>query len=259
MVKDALTVPGENLPLILALALTLGGGACAFAATLWYQDHQGASLSGDLSTKTPASSPVGTPQAPASALASAASSTRASASRAPDSQAPASYAPASTAPAPASNAPAPASNAPAPTSVASAASAAPASAKPQPPARRDERVARAAGCLLGTMPFKRGFKRPAPDQQAMLPVTLAWLQAEPSRRLLLRGHSDAGGTDGYNLRLSAARARWIRTWLVKRGIEPERITAQAFGEYLPVMDARPDDARQRRVEVIGMGGPCPTP
>jgi OOP family OmpA-OmpF porin len=110
---------------------------------------------------------------------------------------------------------------------------------------------------LGVIPFPHGYKAPAFERRELLDTVFGWLVADDERRVLLRGHADAGGTDGYNLRLSAARARWVRDWLVGKGIGRKRVTVQAMGEYLPLVDAEPGSASHRRVEVFGLRGACP--
>lgn len=248
--RDDLTVPGESVPILVALALTLGGSACAFAATLWYQEHPAAVVArrADPATVLTPSIPI----APASATITASATTPATPVTTPTKRAPSTRIPPRMAPATTAS-PAPV----APASALRSKPSAPASDTPATPARpRATSIDQPAMCLLGVAPFDRGLKRPAKAGQEMLTLAQRWLLIDSKRRLLLRGHSDAGGTDGYNLRLSAARARWIRNWLLERGIAPERVTAQAFGEYLPVVGARPDDARQRRVEMFGIGGRC---
>ena len=59
--------------------------------------------------------------------------------------------------------------------------------------------------------------------------------------IILRGHSDSGGSDDGNLRASQARAEAVRDWLVDNGIDSERITVIAFGEQNPAApNALPD-------------------
>ena len=43
-------------------------------------------------------------------------------------------------------------------------------------------------------------------------------------------HTDARGTTTYNNQLSVLRAREARIYIVSKGIESHRITAQGFGE-----------------------------
>lgn len=73
----------------------------------------------------------------------------------------------------------------------------------------------------------------------------------------LRGHSDAGGSDADNLRISQQRAEAVKAFLVENGIAEERIATIAFGEQNPIApnalpDGTPDErgrARNRRVDV----------
>lgn len=256
--RDDLTVPGEGVPLMVAIALTLGGSACAVAATVWYQERTLAPVVAGPASGAPASLSTGS-AAPATARSTASEAPK----RVPDAAVASAARPASAQSA-APTTLAPASAAPISVAVASAApaSAAPASAMPASAAPASAAPASVAGlmpsgrCLLGTTIFRKGSKRPKPGQVPMLKKTLQWLAKDGKRRLLLRGHSDAGGTDGYNLRLSAARARWVRAWILERGVRPERVTVQALGEFMPVIDARPEDARQRRVEIFGLHGTC---
>ncbi len=76
--------------------------------------------------------------------------------------------------------------------------------------------------------------------------------------IILRGHSDSGGSDEANLRASQGRAEIVRDFMVENGIEEERIEIIAFGEQNPVApNALPDGSpneegrrRNRRVEIL---------
>lgn len=76
--------------------------------------------------------------------------------------------------------------------------------------------------------------------------------------ITIGGHSDAGGSDDANLRLSGQRADVVKDWLVERGVDPARITTVAFGEQNPLApnalpDGTPNEegrAANRRVEVL---------
>lgn len=82
-------------------------------------------------------------------------------------------------------------------------------------------------------------------------------QVTQGGRILLRGHSDAGGTDAANLRASKARADAVRDWLIEKGVASSRIEVIAFGEQNPIEpNAKPDGtpneagrALNRRVSV----------
>ena len=69
-------------------------------------------------------------------------------------------------------------------------------------------------------------------------------------RLTLEGHTDATGSEEYNLRLSQRRAEAVVAYLVARGVAGERLRAAGFGEYRPLPAYAPADDRQRRVEIV---------
>lgn len=50
----------------------------------------------------------------------------------------------------------------------------------------------------------------------------------------IASHTDARGTDDYNLRLSQRRAESVVRYLVQRGIERDRMVPRGYGETLPV-------------------------
>ncbi|MCF3641088.1 OmpA family protein [Rhizobium sp. TRM95111] len=69
-------------------------------------------------------------------------------------------------------------------------------------------------------------------------------------RFVLGGHTDAVGSDTFNLDLSRQRAETTARFLAERyGVGSERLVLRAFGETALLLPDRPDDARNRRVEV----------
>ena len=82
-------------------------------------------------------------------------------------------------------------------------------------------------------------------------------QNERGAGIVLRGHSDAGGSDDANMRASLARAEAVRDWLIGKGVAEGRISVIAFGEQNPAQpnalpDGTPNEegrALNRRVEV----------
>ena len=69
------------------------------------------------------------------------------------------------------------------------------------------------------------------------------------------GHTDAIGSDAYNQRLSVRRAESVKAYLVKKGIEPNRIYTEGKGKKQPVADNKTDAgrAKNRRVELEVVG------
>ena len=105
--------------------------------------------------------------------------------------------------------------------------------------------------------FADGGAELAEDSIAELETVLASPQMEEGGPVVLRGHSDAGGSDEANMRASRERAEAVRDWLVENGVAEDRIELIAFGEQNPIEpNAKPDGtpneagrALNRRVDV----------
>ena len=77
------------------------------------------------------------------------------------------------------------------------------------------------------------------------------LRRYPDTEVLIVGHTDADGSESYNMNLSQRRADAARNFLVSQGIPAERVRTQAMGESEPVSDnsSEAGKALNRRVEV----------
>ena len=95
------------------------------------------------------------------------------------------------------------------------------------------------------------------EARAELATVIASPQVSKGGRIILRGHSDSGGSDEANLRASQERAEVVRDWMIENGVAEERITVIAFGEQNPaepnaLPDGTPNEegrAANRRVEI----------
>ncbi len=80
------------------------------------------------------------------------------------------------------------------------------------------------------------------------------LQAYPGQYAMeIEGHTDAIGSDQYNIKLSESRAYAVRDYLVQAGIAQNRIVAtRGFGKIRPVATNDTPEGRQmnRRVEIV---------
>jgi outer membrane protein OmpA-like peptidoglycan-associated protein len=73
-------------------------------------------------------------------------------------------------------------------------------------------------------------------------------------RFRLAGHTDAAGSDAYNLRLSKRRAESARTYLISKfAIPAERLEAVGFGSRRLADAANPKSGANRRVEITNIG------
>ena len=77
-----------------------------------------------------------------------------------------------------------------------------------------------------------------------------WVRRDADVELLLLGHSDGSGEEGFAL--SEQRARSVRAYLAEEGVAPRRIAWVGFGDAQPVASARTAEGRQRnrRVEIV---------
>jgi outer membrane protein OmpA-like peptidoglycan-associated protein len=63
----------------------------------------------------------------------------------------------------------------------------------------------------------------------------------------VEGHTDASGSDNYNMTLSERRAAAVVKYLSDKGIDPSKLLAKGFGEGQPKA-SDPFDPQNRRVE-----------
>ena len=74
------------------------------------------------------------------------------------------------------------------------------------------------------------------------------LRDQPQLRVRIEGHTDALGSDDYNLMLSQRRAASVAEHLVRsQGIDPARLVVLGYGEAAP-LTANAYDPRNRRVQ-----------
>lgn len=76
------------------------------------------------------------------------------------------------------------------------------------------------------------------------------MKERPTMEIELDGHTDAVGSDDYNLGLSERRARSVAKYLTGQGIAQERVKVMYFGESRPLEDNTSKEGRKknRRVE-----------
>ncbi len=84
----------------------------------------------------------------------------------------------------------------------------------------------------------------------VLDQAAAILEAYPTLRVEVIGHTDDTGSREHNLELSQARANAVRSYLVSQGVEESRIIARGAGPDEPLLTEKTPQARQknRRIE-----------
>ncbi|MBR8132160.1 OmpA family protein [Burkholderia ambifaria] len=104
---------------------------------------------------------------------------------------------------------------------------------------------------LSLFPSGKATFSPAHEHRELAHV-LRLIRENPDQRVLIEGHADSEGSSDANLRLSEARARAIRDWLVVEGGLPvTRFAIQGMGDIRPIADNRSEAGRalNRRVDV----------
>lgn len=95
----------------------------------------------------------------------------------------------------------------------------------------------------------------AGDGKAKLDDLASRLQGMNLEVVIAVGHTDSVGTDSYNQKLSVRRAEAVKSYLVSRGVEANRVYTEGRGEKQPVADNKTAAGRtkNRRVEIEVVG------
>jgi len=93
--------------------------------------------------------------------------------------------------------------------------------------------------------FERGSVSLASDQRVLLNEVFEQLARNSDQQVLITGYTDRSGDPAVNLRLSEQRAKSVRSYLLQRGITPERLLVNYYGDSRSVGRA----PEERRVEI----------
>jgi OOP family OmpA-OmpF porin len=99
--------------------------------------------------------------------------------------------------------------------------------------------------------FDAGSARLRPESQEQLDNVAAILLAYPKVRVKVVGYTDNVGGTEQNLRFSQTRANSVVAELVRKGVSPERLDAEGYGEQYPIADNSTEGgrAKNRRVSI----------
>ena len=103
-----------------------------------------------------------------------------------------------------------------------------------------------------TLYFETGSPDIRLDGSAELDAIAATVKRRAALQVRISGHTDATGSDRINEELSRARAERVRSLLVERGVDAQRITVSHHGKGNPAFPTPEGVAepRNRRVVVI---------
>ena len=88
------------------------------------------------------------------------------------------------------------------------------------------------------------------DARIILDAKAAILVANPAVTLVITGHTDEQGTAEYNLALGQRRAAQVKRYLVSKGVQDGRLSAQSLGDSQPASQGTDEGSYQqnRRAE-----------
>ena len=131
-----------------------------------------------------------------------------------------------------------------------AAAPAPAPAPAVVPAPTSEKVTFAADAFFD---FDKAVLKP--EGRAKLDDLISKMGGINLEVIIAVGHTDSVGTDAYNQRLSVRRAEAVKSYLVSKGVERNRVYTEGKGEKQPVADNKTaaGRAKNRRVEIEVVG------
>lgn len=106
--------------------------------------------------------------------------------------------------------------------------------------------------VLRGIVFASGSAGIDPSSYPVLQTALETLKGNPTIKVEIGGHTDSVGSGSSNMRLSLARANSVRSWLVNKGISPQRLVAKGYGEDMPIATNKTKHGRSqnRRIEFV---------
>jgi len=121
---------------------------------------------------------------------------------------------------------------------------------PPPPAPTSEKVTFAADAFFD---FDKAVLKP--EGRAKLDDLVSKMTGINLEVIIAVGHTDSVGSDAYNQKLSVRRSEAVKSYLVSKGVEKNRVYTEGKGEKQPVADNKTKEgqAKNRRVEIEVVG------
>ena len=118
------------------------------------------------------------------------------------------------------------------------------------------RITAARAAVLSPVYFAYDADELREDAKASLDKKIAIMNANPSLRIRVAGHSDERGSDEYNIALGRRRSEQAKKYLTDRGIDGARIETTSFGRERPAVTGTTEDAwaKNRRDEFEVVAG-----
>ena len=97
-----------------------------------------------------------------------------------------------------------------------------------------------------------GFTFGSSEAKDILDEVAAAMQGSPNVKVEIQGHTDNTGSLALNERLSLERAESVKTYLIGRGIDSNRLGTKGFGPNRPIATNDTPEGRteNRRIEFV---------
>ncbi|MES2765363.1 MAG: OmpA family protein [Bacteroidota bacterium] len=95
-------------------------------------------------------------------------------------------------------------------------------------------------------------KSTLPDSVTELETLAEFMKSKPVVKIQIEGHTDSQGSARLNLELSKRRAESVKSYLIAKGINPQRVSTIGLGPTRPIADNSTDFGRSlnRRTEIV---------
>ena len=112
-------------------------------------------------------------------------------------------------------------------------------------------ITKDASIILKNIFYESGSKELNTSSEVELDKLVQLLKDNPTLRIQINGHTDAVGKPADNLTLSNNRAQSVIDYLVKKGIQPTRLSFKGYGATQPIAENNTEEgrAKNRRTEV----------
>ncbi len=106
--------------------------------------------------------------------------------------------------------------------------------------------------ILVGVEFKSNSSEILPTSAEILSKAYNTLKLNPKLELEIQGHTDNVGNPEKNQKLSEARAKSVKDYLVQKGISADRLTTKGFGQTKPIGSNTTKEGKQknRRIEFL---------
>lgn len=106
--------------------------------------------------------------------------------------------------------------------------------------------------IMEGITFEPGKSTLTQDAKLVLDNVASMLSANNKLKIQINGHTDNTGNAVANRKISLERAKSVRTYLISKGINETRLSAQGFGSDKPITTNKTEKGREknRRVEFV---------